>query len=134
MLFRSNLIAPKKAGKYTEHFVLVFEGKAVVLNSTVTVKINVTESKKSSPKIYTPEQFLEAVGWNYERYPDETKNFLDWFGVLVKTDFKYYKNMRPVSCMVFLKNYIETNHPNIKITKSMINKGLKLEKIGRAHV
>ena len=36
--------------------------------------------------------------------------------------------MRPVSCMVFLKNYIETNHPNIKITKSMINKGLKLEK------
>lgn len=124
--YRFVLKAPNKPGRYKEKFVLVFEGKAIVDVSMVDIIIKVTK-KYTKEKIVTPEKFLQSIGWHRRNHTYETTMFLNWFSELVKNNFRYYKAMRPMSFIVFFKDYFELNFPMIKIPDKVIKSGIKKE-------
>lgn len=123
--------APAKRGTYTESFVLVFEGQAVVMSSIVTVIFKVTDkpSKKSAPnavKSYSPLQMLHKLGWPRTPARDEiAHHFIDWLNELAQRDFRYRLYMRPHETLVFLESFLDAHYPGVQAPSHLAAKTVK---------
>lgn len=112
--YQFGLTAPDQPGTYHESFVLVFEGKGVVLSSVVNLTIRVEAKKRparaTKRTTYTAPGYLKKIGLA-DALPGGkaiAREFADWLQEFGKRQFAVRLNLTPLELLTFLEEYLQT--------------------------